>query len=84
MPGTPKVGYMPPVSGGFACRNCKHFKETKNGTGCDQKEVRAELGESKAGLAAVDENGCCNEFDPKKPGTLGGMFVDLARKGSTK
>jgi hypothetical protein len=65
MPGTPKVGYMPPVDGGFRCRNCKHYKTKDNGTGCDQKEVIAELGAGKAGLAPVDENGCCNEFEPK-------------------
>lgn len=83
MPGTPKVGYMPPVSGGFRCENCKHYKEQGKGSGCNQKEVIAELGAGKAGLAAVDPNGCCNEFDPKTAGTLGGKFVELARKGST-
>lgn len=66
MPGTPKVGYMPPVYGGFRCGNCDHYKEKDNGSGCNQKEVIAELGAGRAGLAAVDESGCCNEFDPKK------------------
>lgn len=80
MPGTPKVGYMPPVPGGFRCENCIHFKVTKQGSGCNQKEVIAELGAGKEGLAAIDPNGCCNEFEPGKPKTLGEHFVALARR----
>lgn len=75
MPGTPKVGYMQPVPGGFRCGNCVHFKTTDKGSGCDDKEVRAELGEGKNGLAAVDDSGCCNEFRPKKTRGLGKNFA---------
>lgn len=65
MAGTPKVGYMPPVMGGFRCGNCVHYDKTKTGSGCNDKEVIAELGAGKNGLAAVDEGGCCNEFKPQ-------------------
>lgn len=79
MPGTPKVGYMKPVPGGFRCGNCKHFKETPKGTGCDDKEVIAELGAGKAGLAAVDESGCCNEFDPKPQDSFGMKLMQIGK-----
>lgn len=65
MPGTPKVGYMPPENGPFACRNCKHYQDTAKGSGCDDKEVAEDLGKGKNGLAPVAPDGCCNEFEPR-------------------
>jgi hypothetical protein len=66
MLGTPKVGYMGPDAGPFRCGSCNHYKETDKGSGCNQKEVIAELGAGKTGLAAIDQDGCCNEFEPKE------------------
>ena len=77
MAGTPKVGYMGPVPGGFRCGNCQHYQRKKDGSGCDDKDVRAELGEGKNGLAAVDESGCCNEFKPAGKGNFGRNFAKL-------
>ena len=79
--GTPKVGYMPPVPGGFRCANCKHFQVKKDGTGCDQKEVIAELGAGKNGLAPVDDDGCCDEFEPRPPEGIAAKFHRLAETG---
>lgn len=88
MAGTPKVGYMQPVPGGFRCGNCVHYDQTKTGSGCNDKEVIAELGAGKNGLAAVDENGCCNEFNPQKQ-TKDGMgsassMLDIVRRRKKK
>lgn len=81
MAGTPKVGYMGPDNGPFRCGSCVHYKTTDKGSGCDDKEVRAELGEGKSGLAPVDENGCCNEFKPedKPKGDPGSRMLAIVR-----
>ena len=83
MPGTPKVGYMGPESGPFCCSRCKHYKVRNDGSGCDQKEVVAELGKGKNGLAPVDPQGCCNEFEPR-PYTSGGLGLHIINMAKGK
>lgn len=77
--GTPKVGYAGPDHGPFRCGHCKHYEQTDKGSGCNDKEVIAELGKGKSGLAAVDPNGCCNEFDDgdHKKKSLGARLISI-------
>lgn len=82
MPGTPKVGYMGPDQGPFSCSNCKHYQDKKDGSGCNQSEVIAELGKGENGLAPVSPQGCCNEFEKRKG--MGDMFVFAANQRKKK
>ncbi len=63
MAGTPRAGYLPPKDGPFKCSNCRHFQPSVSG--CDDKEVIADLGRGKSGYADVEAEGCCNEFKSK-------------------
>ena len=73
------VGYMPPENGPFKCANCRHYQDTAKGSGCNDKEVIADLGAGKNGLAAVAPEGCCNEFQPKqKRSGFGAKLVRIA------
>jgi hypothetical protein len=69
---------MPPENGPFRCGCCVHYQDKKDGSGCNQKEVVAELGKGKNGLAPVARDGCCNEFLPdKKPKGIGMRLMKL-------
>lgn len=70
------VGYLPPSQGPFRCANCAHF----SAKGCDQKEVIADLGANKDGLATVESDGCCNEFE-KKSGSRIAMLTHKKPRG---
>lgn len=82
--GTPKVGYMPPTCGPFRCDNCKHYQVKPDGSGCDDKEVIADLGKGKNGLAPADPGGCCNEFETKPAPKFDFGAFGLARKSRRK
>ena len=81
MPGANNIGYMGPESGPFACRHCTHYQDKDNGSGCDDKEVIAELGRGRNGLAPVSPDGCCNEFKPQEKSRccVGMKLVQMGR-----
>lgn len=72
--GTKQSGYADPRHGPFECGNCIHFhsgsgSSMMDGFGsCDHPEVVADPEVERIGDgAAVQEMGCCNYFQPRKP-----------------
>lgn len=64
--GTSVAGYAGPEEGPFHCGHCIHFEEIKEGDGrCNHPKVLKDPKiEKKDDKAVVDENGCCNLYNP--------------------
>lgn len=64
--GTSGAGYAGPEDGPFHCGHCIHFKEVGDKDGrCNHPKVnRDSKVPKKDGQSVVDENGCCNFYNP--------------------
>jgi len=66
MIGVGKSHYATPKDGPFKCANCEYFK---NPTFCGNRVVVDDAARGtlamKGGLAIIQPEGCCNEYEPK-------------------
>jgi hypothetical protein len=66
MIGIGKSHYAPPPLGPFKCANCEYFKgPTFCGHPVVLEDAARGLLSKQNGLAIIEPEGCCNEYEPK-------------------